>query len=120
MSEINEQLLADIHRLGPFGSGNPEPILFCDQAQASHVKVVGRGHLRAKLRGDGAAIDAFGFSMAEQAELAQRFPVAIAFTAREIRTRGRARLELQIRGIRAAREQVPDRLHVVTPHPKIA
>ncbi len=120
MADVDQKLLNDLQRLGPFGSGNPEPILFCDDAEASHVKVVGRGHLRAKLRSEGASIDAFGFSMGEQAELVQSNALAIAFTAREIRTRGQVRLELQIRGVRAAREQVPDRTSIATPHPKSA
>lgn len=120
IGEIDQKLLDDLKRLGPFGSGNPEPILLCERAEASSVKVVGRGHLRAKLRSGSSVLDAFGFSMASQAGLAESLPLAIAFTAREIRKRGRVRLELQIRGLRAAEESVPDSRRTSRREDKIA
>ncbi|RDV39160.1 single-stranded-DNA-specific exonuclease RecJ [Bradymonadaceae bacterium TMQ3] len=112
LGELDERFGHDLRRLGPFGTGNREPVLLCRQSQASHVRVVGNNHLKAKFRGGGNALDGIGFSMAEEAALLN-VPVAVAFVPRFATFRGRTRLEMHIRGLRRADEHCPDR--VLTP-----
>ncbi|MDE2135053.1 MAG: single-stranded-DNA-specific exonuclease RecJ [Alphaproteobacteria bacterium] len=58
-------LATDIARAGPFGAGNPEPLILVPDAQVLFVDVVGRDHVRLRLGGaDGARLDAIAFRTA--------------------------------------------------------
>jgi single-stranded-DNA-specific exonuclease len=55
-------LLAMIARAGPFGSGNPEPIIALPAHTVTYAEEVGQAHMRVRLRaGDGAAVNAIAF-----------------------------------------------------------
>jgi len=59
-------LVQDIARAGPFGAGNPEPVLAVPDAQVLFVDVVGKDHVRLRLAGsDGARLDAIAFRAAD-------------------------------------------------------
>jgi len=61
-------LAREIARAGPFGAGNPEPILAVPDAQIMFADLVGQGHVRLRLMGaDGARLDAIAFRVAETA-----------------------------------------------------
>jgi single-stranded-DNA-specific exonuclease len=63
----NAELVATIARAGPFGSGNPEPIIVLPAHTVSYVEEVGQTHLRARLKsGDGAGVNAIAFRAAGQ------------------------------------------------------
>jgi single-stranded-DNA-specific exonuclease len=58
----NLETAALIARAGPFGAGNPEPVLALPGHQLVYVEEAGSAHLRARLRaGDGAAVNAIAF-----------------------------------------------------------
>ena len=55
-------LLAMISRAGPFGSGNPEPIIALPAHTITYAEEVGQAHMRVRLKsGDGAAVNAIAF-----------------------------------------------------------
>jgi single-stranded-DNA-specific exonuclease len=55
-------LLALIARAGPFGSGNPEPIIALPAHTIAYAEEVGQAHMRVRLKsGDGAAVNAIAF-----------------------------------------------------------
>ena len=59
-------LVHDIARAGPFGAGNPEPILAVPDVQVVFADVVGKDHVRLRLAGgDGARLDAIAFRSAD-------------------------------------------------------
>jgi single-stranded-DNA-specific exonuclease len=61
------EMLATIARAGPFGAGNPEPVIALPAHTLVYADEVGQAHLRLRLRaGDGAAIDAIAFRAAGQ------------------------------------------------------
>jgi single-stranded-DNA-specific exonuclease len=61
-------LARELARAGPFGAGNPEPILCVPEARVVFADVVGRDHVRLRLAGgDGARLDAIAFRAAETA-----------------------------------------------------
>jgi len=63
----NPDLVAMINRAGPFGSGNPEPIIALPAHAVSFVEEVGQAHLRVRLKsGDGAGVNAIAFRAAGQ------------------------------------------------------
>jgi single-stranded-DNA-specific exonuclease len=60
-------LLAMIARVGPFGSGNPEPLIALPAHTIAYAEEVGKAHMRVRLRsGDGAALNAIAFRAAGQ------------------------------------------------------
>ena len=63
----NLETVASIARAGPFGAGNPEPVLVLPGHQLAYVEEVGQSHLRARLRGgDGSTINVIAFRAAGQ------------------------------------------------------
>lgn len=54
-SEVNEQLVDDLSKMEPFGSGNPEPVLKISKAQVSAVRRMGGDgqHVKLTLTDDG-------------------------------------------------------------------
>jgi single-stranded-DNA-specific exonuclease len=60
-------LVATISRAGPFGSGNPEPVIVLPAHTVSYAEEVGQAHLRVRLKsGDGAGVNAIAFRAAGQ------------------------------------------------------
>jgi single-stranded-DNA-specific exonuclease len=60
-------LVALIERAGPFGSGNPEPVIVLPSHTVAYAEEVGQSHLRVRLRsGDGATVSAIAFRAAGQ------------------------------------------------------
>jgi single-stranded-DNA-specific exonuclease len=54
-------------RAGPFGAGNPEPVVALPTHTLAYAEVVGQSHVRVRLRaGDGATVDAIAFRAAGQ------------------------------------------------------
>jgi single-stranded-DNA-specific exonuclease len=60
-------LVATIARAGPFGSGNPEPVIVLPAHTVSYAEEVGQSHLRVRLKsGDGSGLNAIAFRAAGQ------------------------------------------------------
>lgn len=51
--------------LAPFGSKNPEPLLYAHNVKASNLLVVGNNHLKMWLKSNGASYDSIWFNMAK-------------------------------------------------------
>ena len=61
------EIVATIARAGPFGAGNPEPMIALPAHTLVYAEEVGQAHMRARLRaGDGSTIDAIAFRAAGQ------------------------------------------------------
>jgi single-stranded-DNA-specific exonuclease len=61
------ELVATLAAAGPFGAGNPEPVIALPAHAIAHAEEVGHAHVRARLQaGDGAAINAIAFRVAGQ------------------------------------------------------
>src|ERR1700693_4508235 len=58
----NLDLVAMIERAGPFGSGNPEPVIALPAHSVTYAEEVGQAHMRVRLKsGDGASVNAIAF-----------------------------------------------------------
>ncbi len=58
----NGDLMATIARAGPFGAGNPEPVIAFPAHTVVYAEEVGQAHMRVRLRaGDGSTIDVIAF-----------------------------------------------------------
>ncbi len=63
----NLELCATMDRAGPFGAGNPEPVIALPGHTIAYADPVGQAHIRVRLRaGDGAGINAIAFRAAGQ------------------------------------------------------
>ena len=63
----NAELVAMIERAGPFGSGNPEPIIALPAHTLTYAEEVGQAHVRARLKlPDGSGVNAIAFRVAGQ------------------------------------------------------
>jgi single-stranded-DNA-specific exonuclease len=65
-SGATEGLVDEIARMGPFGSGNAEPLCAVLDVSVSFADVVGQNHVRLRLAGaDGARLDSIAFRAAD-------------------------------------------------------
>jgi single-stranded-DNA-specific exonuclease len=61
------EAVTDLARAGPFGAGNPEPVLAFPDHTLVYAEEVGPSHIRARLRaGDGSVLNAIAFRAAGQ------------------------------------------------------
>jgi single-stranded-DNA-specific exonuclease len=64
---VRVELLAMLAAAGPFGAGNPEPVIALPAHTIAHAEEVARTHVRARLQSsDGATINAIAFRAAGQ------------------------------------------------------
>jgi single-stranded-DNA-specific exonuclease len=64
-SGASESLAEEIARAGPYGAGNPEPLIVVPDARVLFADVVGKDHIRLRLAGgDGARLEAIAFRAA--------------------------------------------------------
>src|SRR5262245_43096252 len=60
-------LIASMSRAGPFGAGNPEPVIALPAHAIVYAEEVGQAHVRARFKvGDGAFVNAIAFRAANQ------------------------------------------------------
>ena len=63
----SSDMVATIARAGPFGAGNPEPVIALPAHTLVYVEEVGQAHMRVRLRaGDGSTLNAIAFRVAGQ------------------------------------------------------
>jgi single-stranded-DNA-specific exonuclease len=80
--DLSPALLDEVNRLGPFGSGNPEPVFEIGDLPVLSHRVVGGDHLKLELKTPSGTVGAFGPRMAGHAgRLAPVIRVAAALVA---------------------------------------
>ena len=100
--DIDQQLLADLDTLEPFGMGNPEPIFCTRGATVASRRIVGENHLRLYLKHDGRGIGAIGFGMADR-EIAEGDAIDLLYSPQLDEWNGETRLQLRLRDLRPAK-----------------
>src|SRR3979411_114265 len=59
---VTPELVATLNRAGPFGSGNPEPVVALPSHQLVYADEVGQAHLRVRFKsGDGSIVKGIAF-----------------------------------------------------------
>jgi single-stranded-DNA-specific exonuclease len=96
------ELLASLATAGPFGAGNPEPVIALPAHTIAYVEEIGQAHMRARLQsGDGSTINAIAFRAAGQ-KLGQALlknrgrPVHVAGSLTVDRWQGNERVQLRM------------------------
>ena len=65
---VTPEFVATLNRAGPFGSGNPEPVVALPSHQLVYADEVGEAHLRVRFKsGDGAIVNGIAFRSVGQA-----------------------------------------------------
>jgi single-stranded-DNA-specific exonuclease len=110
---VNAELIATIGRAGPYGAGNPEPIIALPGHNLVYAEEVGPGHIRARLRAaDGAIVNAVAFRAVGQ-KLGQTLfqnrgqPLHAAGTVCLDRWNGTERVQFRICDVAAASGVTP-------------
>lgn len=99
---VTTELAATLNRAGPFGSGNPEPVIALPSHQIVFAEPVGQAHVRVRLKStDDATVNAISFRSLNQPLgnmlLAQRGqPVHVAGSLAVDRWQGAERVQLRI------------------------
>ncbi len=96
LEQLNESFLAELESLGPFGMGNPEPILGLEDLSIRNSKPVGKGHhLRVRVQQGRCARDAIGFGWGSFHPLAAE-GAKMAFSPQVAFFQGKRNLQLKI------------------------
>jgi len=102
--DINTQLLETLRRLAPYGPGNMRPLFASQNLEVvgyPRPKIVGKDHLKFKVRQGRTVLDAIGFGMAEQLELLYSGkPIEMAYILAENEWQGRKSIQLELKDIR--------------------
>ena len=99
---MTPELVATLNRAGPFGSGNPEPLIALPAHQLVYADEVGQAHLRVRFKsGDGAIVNGIAFRSLGQklgnALIAQRGQVVhVAGSPTVDRYQGSERVQLRV------------------------
>ncbi len=103
-SDINSQLMETLRRLAPYGPGNMRPLFASQKLEVigyPRPKIVGKNHLKFKVRQGRTVLDAIGFGMAESLELLYaNKPLEMAFVLAENEWQGRKTIQLELKDIR--------------------
>src|SRR5213082_2411951 len=109
---VTPELAATLNRAGPFGSGNPEPVVALPSHQLVYADEVGQAHLRLRFKsGDGSIVNAIAFRSIGQklgnALVAHRGqPLHVAGSLSVDRYQGSERVQLRVLDV-AAPDQGP-------------
>jgi len=94
LSELDEEFYHHLERLRPFGPGNPEPVLVCQQVRCLNSWVVGERHLKIQLAQGDCCREAVAFHQASCHPLTGLLDVA--FSTRLSYFNGKLSPELKI------------------------
>ncbi|MEK6603899.1 MAG: DHHA1 domain-containing protein, partial [Nitrospirota bacterium] len=95
----------ELGRLGPFGSGNPEPTLVLRNLRVASARIVGVNHLKLAVTGrSGLRLDAIGFKMGtlESRGLSPSEPIDVACALDINAWNGTERVQLRLKDVRAS------------------
>lgn len=65
LREITEGLISEFENLAPFGEANPEPLFCATGLGVEDCRVVGKGHMKLRVKQGSTIRDAIGFGMGE-------------------------------------------------------
>lgn len=105
LSEATADLEALLRHFEPFGVGNATPVLAASGVRiTAPPRVLRNGHLKLRLAGDGAEIDAIGWGMADIApRLSTSTPLDVAFRLERDEWNGEPRLQARLADVRESR-----------------
>lgn len=97
----NVALVEEIAQAGPYGAGNPEPLLALPDLRVAYADVVGSAHVKLRLAGGGGVVDAIAFRsvgtpLGDGLLASRGKPVHLVGRLRRDDWNGRVRVQLEI------------------------
>ncbi len=104
LQELNKELVNQLDKLGPYGHGNPNPLLACHDVSLLNYKEVGKegAHLKMMVKDGQVTIDGIGFNLGSYAETLATRDVDLAFVPTVNRWNGKELLQLEVKDIQPA------------------
>lgn len=101
---VDNRMIADLERLGPYGMGNEEPVIGVRELVVKSRQVVGGDHLKLNVEHQGRVLEAIGFRMADR-EVRRGDLIDLAFFP-EIRAwAGMSYLQLRLKDVRPSQRE---------------
>ena len=106
-SELSPDFLRLLRQFAPFGYGNNKPCFLTQNILLSgRASIVGKNHLRMRVRQENVVFEAIGFNLGDKLELCNAGePLSIVYTIEEIIHHQRVSLQLYIKDIALTSEQ---------------
>jgi len=95
LKQLDDSFLMEMESLAPFGTGNPEPVLGLEDLTVLGSRLVGKGHLRLRIKEGRLVREAIGFGMASWHPVSKR-RMKMAFSPQVGTYQGRRILQLKI------------------------
>ena len=99
LTDINLNLMNQMEMLAPFGSNNPEPLLYAHNIKVSAPIVVGNNHLKMWLNRDGISHGSIWFYMGEHLPAINGSNLDIVFTPQINDWNGSSDIQLKIKDV---------------------
>jgi len=93
------ELIRQFEILAPFGSKNPEPLLFAHNVKAVSPIIVGNNHLKMRINGNGASLDSIWFNMGRHLPAINGANLDIVFTPQINNWNGSPDIQLKIKDV---------------------
>jgi single-stranded-DNA-specific exonuclease len=106
LSHITQEFYAELHRMEPFGPGNPNPVFASTRVLAvpGSARVVGQNHLKLRLipaEETGPVLDAIGFGLADYLpQISEGQPFDVCYTVEMNEYRGMRTVQLRLLDVR--------------------
>lgn len=101
LEALQMEQVEELAGLSPFGIGNPQPVVCCQEVNVLAAKIVGEKHLRFRAEANGVQLSCIAFGFAERiAEL--RGPIDLLCRPEKNLFRGQASVQLQVVDFRPA------------------
>lgn len=99
LDSLDDDVIADLDRLEPYGTSNPEPTFLARGVRVCSTRIVGSSHLKLSLQSGTRPIPAIGFGMADR-EIREGDEIDVLYRPRISEWGGRRSLEVEIRDLR--------------------
>ena len=96
IGNITPDWLAQLEILAPFGSKNPEPLLYARNVKASSLMIVGNNHLKMWVSSNGSSIDSIWFNMGKHLSALSGSNFDIVFTPQINNWNGSPDIQLKV------------------------
>jgi len=104
LSDITSRFIRILKQFAPFGPGNMRPVFMAQNLEVSgDARIVGRDHLKLKVKQDGVVFDAIGFNLGSKMAHAQgpEARIDILFNIEENQWNGNVFPQLKLKDIRS-------------------
>ena len=99
ISDISLDLIEQLDILAPFGSKNPEPLLYARNIKVSSPIIVGNSHLKMWVNSNGASFDSIWFNMGKHLSELNDANIDIVFTPQINNWNGSPNIQLKMKDV---------------------